>query len=89
MDSLYDSKVPPITLTQNLRISDGCLDMGPIIGSHEACKRMMHEQLCDSRVHSLTLTQNSKGFWMDIRMRLLIGPCFSIFRGLWIFWAFF
>jgi hypothetical protein len=68
MDRLYDPKVPPITLTQNPRISDGYLDTGLIIGSHEACKRIMHEQLCSPRVHSFILTQN-KGFWMDIRMR--------------------
>jgi hypothetical protein len=55
MDSLCDSKVPPMTLAQNPRISDGCLDMGPIIGSHEACKRMMCGQLCAPRVHSIIL----------------------------------
>jgi hypothetical protein len=43
MDSLCDSKVPPITLTRNPKISDGCLDMEPIIGSHETCRRRIFE----------------------------------------------
>ena len=71
MDSLYDPKVPPITLARNPRILDGCLDMRLLIGSHEACKRMMHAQLCGPRVHSFILAQNPKGFWMDIRIRAL------------------
>ncbi len=62
MDSLCDSKVPPMTLAQNPRISDGCLDMGPIIGSHEACKRMMRGQLYGPRVHSIILGTKPKGF---------------------------
>ena len=45
---------------ENPRISDGCLDMGPIIESQEACKRMMYEKLCGPRVHSFILTQNPK-----------------------------
>ena len=60
MDSLCDPKVPPIALTQNPRILDGCLDVGPIIGSHAACKRMISGQLCGPRVHSIILAQNPR-----------------------------